>query len=107
MNVLGKLDKVLEKKWAEINEKWEEIEAKDGNPYELWYSFLETLGHYKTVTYESHWHPEYGVPALIKALFDVVNSDKLVYAIDFDTGSNASEVLFFDREELHEALKCV
>lgn len=106
MDIIDKLDKILEKKWALLQEKWEEIEERDENPYDKWEAMLMPLGYLNTISYETNWHPKNGIPSLVDALFEVINDNKPVYAIDFDSGINGmGEVLFFDRNKLQAALE--
>jgi len=98
--LLKKLSKLLEAEYNKLQERWEEIEKRGENPFDEWNAFLDTLGHVKTVSYECHWHPEYGVPHLIDELFNIINGDKPVYVVDFDNGSNMSQTLFFERDKL-------
>ena len=97
---LDKLKKTLDEKWTEIQDEWEDIEKEGGNPFDKWNAFLDTLGHISSVSYEWHWHEDYGVPSLINYLYNLINSGKSVYVIDFSDGSNMSKTLAFDRDKI-------
>ena len=95
---------ISHEEYGKLQDRWEDIEAKGDNPFDKWNAFLDTLGCIKSVSYEWHWHEEYGVPHLLDALYEVMNGDKLVYVVDFDDGSNMSHTLFFDRDKLEKAM---
>ena len=104
MDIYDQITAVLQKRHDQLQDDWEDIEKRGDNPFDQWNAFLDEMGLVNSAAYEYNWNEEWGIPVLIGELFDAVNDDKQLYAVEFDSGSNMNHTYFFDREKIKSFL---